>query len=360
MRKLVMLFVALIISVHAYAFPNAGKIAFRVMVVDERSGLPLENIPVTAVFTDNPTHWGDDSVERVEHRLTDVNGMCRFAGTSNHGTASYIIEEMPGYHATSMVRYKATNEFSSILPVSYRCEPYDCVYTTLLQKVERPIPLYARAVSLKDRKGIGGSDGTNVVLRYDFLADDWLPPHGNGKHADMTMATRLEVGEAINIWKSHKTAFYDFVSTIEFPGDGNGILEKSVRGLNCGIRIRTAPEAGYLPGKTMRFGRRRKETPGPSVYPEYYTESEDDRCYCFRIRSKYDEGGNLVEAYYGKIYGDFRFNGNDEVGLSEVGFAFYLNPESLDRNLEWDTRNNLCPEPGKLPFKLTGKPRFEP
>ncbi|MBQ9394887.1 MAG: hypothetical protein IJU23_05150 [Proteobacteria bacterium] len=359
-NKTVIFAIALIVSALAHAFPDVGRIAFRVVTIDESTMLPLKGIPITSVFSDHSIKWGGEPTERIEHQLTDTQGMCRFTGTSNHGAASYIVEEVPGYYATSMIRYQATNERSSIMPIPYRCEPYDCVYTTLLQRVEHPIPLYAREVCLKNRNGISGFDGTNIVLRYDFLADDWLMPHGNGKQADMTIVTKLEIGEAVNIWKSHKTTFYDFISTIEFHGDGNGILEKSVRDSNCGIKIRTAPETGYISGKTMRFGRRKKNASGPAIYPEYYTESDGDRCYCFRIRSRYDYSGNLVEAYYGKIYGDFRFAGNHDVGLREVNFSFYLNPKSLDRNLEWDTKKNLCPKPGNLPFKLTNKPNLEP
>ena len=360
-NKTVTFAIALIVSALVHAFPDVGRIAFSVVAVDERAGLPLQNVSVTAVFTDRPIHWGDDSVERVERRLTDVKGICKFTGTSNHGAGSYIVEEVPGYYATSMVRYQATNERSSIIPIPYRCEPYDCVYTTLLQRIEHPIPLYAREVNLRDRKtGIGGFDGTNAVLRFDFIADDWLPPEGNGKQADMIIRTDYRLRDKVKDGKYHVQVFYDFTSRIEFPGEGNGLVEKNIGGLNCGIRIRVAPETGYAPGTTLRFGRRRKKTEVKGVWPDVYTESDNDRCYSFRIRSRYDDSGNMIDAYYGKIYGDFKFNGNDKVGLNEVDFSFYLNPKSLDRNLEWDTKNNLCPNPGNLPFKLTNKPQLEP
>ena len=37
-----------------------------------------------------------------------------------------------------------------------------------------------------------------------------------------------------------------------------------------------------------------------------------------------------------------------DVGLRSVEFLYYLNPTPLDRNLEWDMKNNLCPNPGKI------------
>ena len=37
-----------------------------------------------------------------------------------------------------------------------------------------------------------------------------------------------------------------------------------------------------------------------------------------------------------------------ESGLDVVHFLYYLNPNPLDRNLEWDMKTNLCPNPGKI------------
>ena len=79
-----------------------------------------------------------------------------------------------------------------------------------------------------------------------------------------------------------------------------------------------------------------------------FDSKDPNRCYTFRIRSRRNEKGELVEAYYGKIYGDFEFEGDDKKGLIGVKFLYYLNPTSLDRNLEWDMKNNLCPNPGEL------------
>ena len=98
---------------------------------------------------------------------------------------------------------------------------------------------------------------------------------------------------------------------------------------------------------------------GPVIYPEYYTESDDDCCYCFRVRSRYDGRGNLIEAYYGKIYGDFRFRGTDK-GFHGANFLYYLNPTSLDRNLEWDMKNNLCEKPLRMDYEPIGVRYREP
>jgi hypothetical protein len=66
------------------------------------------------------------------------------------------------------------------------------------------------------------------------------------------------------------------------------------------------------------------------------------------VRTRYDEKGKLKDAYYGKIYGDFEIQGDEKRGVISISFLYYLNSTSLDRNLEWDMKNNLCPEPGAI------------
>jgi hypothetical protein len=53
----------------------------------------------------------------------------------------------------------------------------------------------------------------------------------------------------------------------------------------------------------------------------------------FRVRTVLDEHGNVKNARYGKIYGDF------------MDFGYFLNPEPNSRNVEFDPKHNL---PGGL------------
>ena len=72
-----------------------------------------------------------------------------------------------------------------------------------------------------------------------------------------------------------------------------------------------------------------------------------DKFVCFRIRTKLDENGQVVGGYYGKIYGDIFFlpNSYGAVIVAIPQFLYYLNPNPLDRNLEWDGDTNLFPGP---------------
>lgn len=349
-RRSVFVSAVLVVGVSAYSpIVICDEIAFRVSVVDERTSAPCPNVSVTAVFTDIPKAMDGRSVNREVSCLTDSSGQCRFEGSSNNARACYAVSSPSGFYATPLVRYVATNRVGCLS--SYRCEPYDCVYTTVLQRIERPIPLYVRKVVLRNREdGIGGFNGTNAVLRYDMMAGDWLPPEGDGVQADMVIRTEYRVNgiQSDGISTLH---LYDFVNVVEFPGAGNGFREESTTGKNMGLMVRTAPETGYRTRQTLMFGRRRKETKTAGLWPDNYSESRSDRCYSYRIRSKYDKNGNLVEAYYGKIYGDFNFEGSAKSGLCGVEFLYYLNLTPNDRNLEWDMKTNLCQDPGSTGVK---------
>lgn len=354
MRSMLLIFLPLAVEA---AFDSASIAAY---VFDAVDRAPLRGVKMVARFEDDIgwRAWTEEANPDIVHGRTDINGFCRLNGRTNCGKSSCWIEEAPeGYYKPLRGGGKVKYDHRSLFGV---WQPDNIVVTLALQRVERPIPLYVHRVILDSRReSVGGFDGTNAVLRFDFLADDWLPPEGNGKHADMIIRTSYELRDKVKDGKYYTQIFYDFTNEIEFLGEGNGYVEETIAGRNCGIRIRVAPETGYVFRKTLRFGRRRMETEVKGVWPEEYTDSNDDRCYSFRIRSRFDEKGNLVEAYYGKIYGDFRFRGTDK-GFHGANFLYYLNPTPLDRNLEWDRKNNLCKKPLRMDYEPIGVRYREP
>jgi hypothetical protein len=343
----------------ACCLAKADKAYLGVCVEDAVSHVPLQGVKVTANFEDDIgwRAWTDSANPDIAEGFTDKHGFCRLSGKTNCGRSSIWVDKAPkGYYEAA---YGGGTKYTrkSLLGT---WQPEDVVVTVALQRVEHPIPLYVHRVILDGRReSVGGFDGTNAVVRFDFIADDWLPPEGHGKHADMVIRTSYALRDKVKDGKYYTQIFYDFTNMIEFLGEGNGYAEETIAGRNCGIRIRVAPETGYVFRKTLRFGRRRKKTEVKGVWPDEYTDSNDDRCYSFRIRSRFDEKGNLVEAYYGKIYGDFRFRGTDK-GFHGANFLYYLNPTSLDRNLEWDRKNNLCKKPLRMDYEPIGVRYREP
>ena len=312
-------------------------------VIDEITHAPIPSIKVSASFSNDNgwKAWTESAPIYHDTQETDVNGFCTLKGKTNIGRAGCGVDKQgEKYYGAGGRGFHFTKK--NLFGV---WQPDNLVATIRLQRVEHPIPLFVKNV--RPKVASGTFDGTNAVLRYDLVLGDWLPPEGKGERADIEIRTKLTIDEVLQVgkYKDWKKTFFTFSNTVRFPGEGNG-CRAEMTSPTAGIKLRNAPEAGY--GKTIvnRFGVKRKIV-GPNVNEAEYSDSNPNRCYYFRIRSRFDDKGNLVEAYYGKVYGDFNFHGRWDLGFRGVDFLYYLNPKSLDRNLEWDMKTNLCPTAGK-------------
>ena len=319
---------------------NADLAKVGAFVVDGWTGEPLKNVLVRGGF-DN--HWGWLAVKGAplpneSFARTDVNGFCRLRGRTNIGGAGVSVREAPpGFYRP---RYGEGWSFrrKNLLGI---WQPDNLVATIRLQRVERPIPLFVKRVA-KVSRGEFTADifpKGEDTLRYDLLMGDWLAPVGTGRVADVTFTRhpREDLGEGVNGADVRGPSYRDSM-TVRFPGEGNGLVElhppPSYR-----LRIRTAPEDGYRSEYLCWRGTNRKL--------EDDSNYDENRCFCFRIRTRRDDRGRIVGAYYGKIYGDITFVYQfrpEFVPVASVCMSYYLNPTPLDRNLEWDRKTNLGPD----------------
>ena len=326
---------------------------FSAIVLDDITGNPLANVSVGAGFTmDAGPIW--ENRFKYDHKqfITDANGVCKISGKSNCGKAGCYIRQPPqGFYKPvcgSSLRFKKKNFFGV-------WQPDNLVVTLRLDRVEKPIPLFVKRVELTNsRKGIGGFDGTNSVVRFDLMKGDWLAPYGKGETADLEFKTVLEIKgkERKFRYASRKVEdvlFYELATDIS-PCSTNDAISKVQIKEDAGIKIRMANDDFSSRQIVRSRGKRKIIRPKfPNEWNcEYYSNYNKSQCYKFRVRSRYDEKGNLKEAYYGKIYGDFEIQGDEKRGITSISFLYYLNPTSLDRNLEWDMKTNLCPEPGVI------------
>lgn len=316
---------------------NADLAKVGAFVVDGWTGEPLKNVLVRGGF-DN--HWGWLAVKGAplpneSFARTDVNGFCRLRGRTNIGEAGVSVREAPpGFYRP---RYGEGWSFrrKNLLGI---WQPDNLVATIRLQRVERPIPLFVKRVA-KVTHGVFTADifpKGEDTLRYDLLMGDWLAPVGTGRVADVTFTRhpREDLGEGVNGADVRGPSYRDSM-TVRFPGEGNGLVESNPPP-NLRLRIRTAPEDGYLPEYLCWKGRNKTL--------EHVGSYDENRCFCFRIRTRRDDRGRIVGAYYGKIYGDILMYTGYNFIVCGVKFLYYLNPTPLDRNLEWDRKTNLGPD----------------
>ena len=337
MNKLALLFAVLTV-----ACLKADTARFSVVVLDLEEGFPISNATVRANFSKDIgwRAWTDSACPDVAIATTDKNGECKLKGKTNCGRVSCWVSKPPKKYYRDDgwgYKYKKKNLFGV-------WQPDNLVITLRLQRVEHPRPLFVKQLFSRGSDSVGSNyfDIAKGQMKFDLVKGDWLPPIGKGKYPDIcfTRLEREDLGMGTNFNGRTSLAYRDAM-TIEFLGDGNGLIE-ILSGRSYGIKIRTAPLDGYKAGYLV--------TKGKDKNVKYFTSSNSDRNFAFRIRTKMDADGKIVSAYYGKIYGDIVIKKpyGVEALVAAPSFMYYLNPAPLDRNLEWDMKNNLCPNPGSL------------
>ena len=345
-----MRYVIFALAMFSFVRCMADNARFRICAVDERTAIPLPEMKVKAVFVDHFLRWENATVDHEIDGRTDLNGRYVATGNTNCGKAGFCFRANDGFYDTRFI-WVPFDANGKPMPLLQWWKPDNQVVTVRLQRVEHPIPLSVKRVELRDyERGIGGFDGTNSVLRFDLMRGDWLPPYGKGEVADMIISSivRLTGSESRFLPQEGtwgKLQFFDLAVNVSLnEGD---FLKAVTTNPHDGIRIRMAEENGADNRCTRVMGKRKVVDRHGDWHCERFNDMVAERCYTFRIRTRRNDKGELVEAYYGKIYGDFEFEGDDKKGLIGVKFLYYLNPKPLDRNLEWDMKTNLCPTAGK-------------
>ena len=332
-KKIIIGVLSILFSFELYS--NTVKLG--AVVLDDSTSSPMSNVEVCFSFKEDVgwKAWTESSKHHKQYILTNFKGYCQTIGESNCGQGGCYVKNPPlGYYHPSL-GWKNKYEYKDNLGI---WQPDNLVATIRLQRVEHPIPLFVKNVTLGLDKDV--SLLPNGKFYFDFLQGDFLPPLGKGSYADIMFIrdVREDRGEAENGANVKGRSFRDTIRAC-FVGEENGIVEmKGDRG--NGIRIRQAPESGYQNDYSIWRG----------VGKDLQCESsyDKDRDFCFRIRTERDAQGVITKAWYGKIYGDIKIWAGCNYSVNGVKLLYYLNPTSLDRNLEWDMKTNLCPNPGSL------------
>jgi len=282
----------------------------KVRVVDENQS-PIQSAEVVAWF---PHIYGAGASPKGDNLpvLTNENGEVELKGKTA-GSVSFGAR-MTGYYETSggKIDFVAMNN---------RGEETRAERELVLRKIKTPVPLYARQfrdIIIPE---------LNAPFGFDLEAGDWAAPHGEGKTADII----FEIKGRYESYREH-----DLTLEISFPNEGDGLAEfQGVR--NFGSQLRSehlAPENGYRSSLSLS-----KKALYDQKSSQWLNESKPGSNYYLRIRTVLDEDGKVISANYGKIYGNFEF-------LNFIkAEAYYFNPTPNDRNIEFDTQQNLANPP---------------
>jgi hypothetical protein len=208
--------------------------------------------------------------------------------------------------------------------------PWNPTIELQLHKIGKPVPMVVKSV-----KGLS-IPVKGQPVGYDLMVGDWVAPYGGGQTNDFIFFAESNIADK-NDFDSH------LLLTFSNPGDGL-ILHRLFWRDDYEMRLAAfAPADGY--SNRWDFVLNAKFNPATEHREVVSTATQDDNYY-FRVRTKQDEKGNVVSALYGKIYDGVSFDpGFWHEGLPGISFTYYLNPDGT-RNTEFDTRSNLCSNPG--------------
>lgn len=155
-------------------------------------------------------------------------------------------------------------------------------------------------------------------MRYDCFVADWLPPYGKGKVPDLEFSMN----------QNGRNQEIPYIASIRFmnPNDGfMSIAEKYARGM----AIREAPKNLSLVNSI--------DLPIYSTSAKQYDVGLETKQYVFRVRTQLTNDGEVISAYYGKLYNAFKLHIRDS-GI-DISFFYFLNPSQNNRNLEYNGKS---------------------
>lgn len=295
---------------------------FSLRVVDD-DNTPVSNASV-AIAYELPNTWQMNNGKNIWMQLegkTDTNGVYKYRGA--FGPYNKYFVKKQDYYDTYDMSLEFTNNISG------RLQPWDMQFNARLRPKVNPIAMYASRMNTSPNL----IPELNKPFGFDLMKSDWVSPFGKGETADFVFKLEVEDSKVPpGYYEKHLRGRRrkNEKLTLSFSNVDDGIqcFISNPRGGKSGFRSpRYAPETEY-------------ETNFVSIFRAdigyLRNDMKEDQNYVFRVRTKRDDHGVITNAFYGKIYGPIEYDSG-----SNVHFVYYLNPTSLDRNLEFDRTKNL-------------------
>jgi hypothetical protein len=307
---------------------SVGGVEIRLQVLDEAKR-PLPAVSILAGFG-NARPRDDVMIQRV----TDKDGRIVVQGTAIY--RMFVKAQLAGHYDVECLDLDIKRDHD---------------LTVIMRRIIRPIPLYVDTCTMKSADFDEALVDSYVerTLEYDFEMGALLPPHGQGRIADVRVHSRAwfvgwtldeeklkveeenfrRIGRPLRMlrqfygrWRSEQV--------ITFPGKDAGFVRVTPPDFQrfSGLMLpHEAPVEGYQP-----------ELRGQASYDGPWQEEWNRPAsgYFLRTRVKHDAEGRIVSAHYGKVVGPFVFEPS-----GTLTFRYHFNPTPNDRNLEFDPVKNL-------------------
>lgn len=270
----------------------------KVVVRDACTGELIKGSKVTQITTYPPTEfWGEGRTERVD-LVEDGNHMFHTSYKIRESGVSGITAFHRNYYREYLTFPNAPFDESNALSIS------------LMPKI-CPLPLVAR----RFENAYLAYTGEASVMRYDCFVADWLPPYGKGKVPDLEFSMN----------QNGRNQEIPYILSIRFMNPNDGFMRITEKYATQMV-IREAPEALSLINSI--------DLPIYSDYTKRYNQSKQK--YVFRVRTQQSNEGEVISAFYGKLYD--AFNINIMTSGIHLSFLYFFNPSQNNRNLEYNGR----------------------
>ena len=253
------------------------------MIGDDGSSIPSADVKV--FYFVPRSDGGAGAGEAFLEAKTDDKGQASFP--TNGRTLSGFRVEKDRYYPSNRTVTAGGSEFQ-----------------IRLRRIVSPVPMQAKRI-----RGRIFQNGSPQY--YDVFMGDWLPPHGTGKVPDLKFVSTMVRQSDIIYTQTLQVSFAN-------QGDGLKCLEPDPDRDSRFVGLYEAPESGYR----ADWVQVRERKAGQLESGNYAADGK--RMFVFRVRTILDAKGNVLQANYGKIDGDF------------MQFTIYLNPTAGDRSIDPD------------------------
>lgn len=327
MNSVTVMFLGLIgvLQISCALNPMGGPIVTLEATVFDESGEPIENAEMVAVFT---TVSGKEDIERAR---TNESGEVSISDQTPFKTYMRIVKD--GYYSSIY------NKIDISEPPAYgELTPRSRSFDVTLRRIIDPRALMAKRgdieIPVKDE-----------WIGYDLEVSDWIKPHGRGDRGDVLFRyenqflgyrTDEEGLEKVKKRRASNGQPWNEDLAKHFYGNWSGRLEIKFPGEDEGI-VKVVD--GYLQNSEMKMPHLASEE-GYKAHAEWEGSMPSKNLdlyqgYFLRVRVvKRDD--EIIKANYAKINEEIDF---DPRGI--MSFSYYFNPEINNRNLEFDTSENL-------------------
>jgi hypothetical protein len=278
-------------------FPKAQ---LKIRAVDELN-LPVDQalVEVTSIIQ---TDWNAlPQLVEPEHRRTGPDGI---ASLTIHSAGGIMFEISKDNYYNARGRLDFQNKDGD-----WVTPPRPII--TVLRQIEKPIPMYARVISIdvdttEGERGIDLTDGT-------------VGPRSPGKLQIIVSGSRLQ--------PSGPTLHFD--ENLSFATAEDGIMPNGQEPSSIDFSVfrfpHSAPDIGYRQSITYFY----------DLVDGALKQSDKERPsrngYIFK-----------VSGHYGKIYGPIIMLPRVDAPSVYVNFTYTLSTQVGERSLEWDTQRNEC------------------